>query len=57
MKRRQLQMDLFATKEATPVLAAGQKKKLLPLIEVLLKEVMAGLPIVTKEGSDDKDCA
>jgi acyl-CoA reductase-like NAD-dependent aldehyde dehydrogenase len=57
MKKQPIQRDLFAVALLTPVINADQRDKLLPLIEDLLKEVVAGGPTRAREGGDDEDHA
>lgn len=58
MKTRQRQMDLFRGAPPATTLAPDQRSKLLPLIEALLKEVITGTAMATREvGDDDEDHA
>ncbi len=55
-QRKPLQIDLFTAMNPTPLLTPDLHKKLLPLIEALLMEVMAEmLTLAEEENGDDED--
>lgn len=54
-QQRRIQNDLFTATDPVPALAPDLQKRLLPMIEALLTEIVAATPIVTGENGDDED--
>jgi hypothetical protein len=57
MKKRRMQLDLFAAMPPTRVVHPDQRNKLLPLIEALLKEVAADALMARQGDGDDQNHA